>query len=82
MYERTQLYSENDAVRLLVRARELGARLITTEKDAARLSHAPSASARARLAGAALTLPVRALVADIDTLMSLISDAVTRARRK
>ncbi|MEQ9798242.1 tetraacyldisaccharide 4'-kinase [Parvibaculum sp.] len=76
------MYRENDAVRLLVRARELGARLITTEKDAARLSHAPSASARARLAGAALTLPVRALVADIDTLMSLISDAVTRARRK
>lgn len=76
------MYRENDAVRLLVRARELGARLITTEKDAARLTHAPAASARFRLAEAALRLPVRALVADIDSLMSLISDAVARARRR
>ncbi|HCX66498.1 MAG TPA: tetraacyldisaccharide 4'-kinase, partial [Rhodobiaceae bacterium] len=41
---------ENDALGLLVKARELGAQLITTEKDAARLTHAPAASARARLA--------------------------------
>ncbi|MAU61993.1 tetraacyldisaccharide 4'-kinase [Parvibaculum sp.] len=75
-------FRENDALRLLVRARELGATLITTEKDAARLVHAPSGSARARLAEAAQVLPVRALVGDIDALMALIADALVRARRR
>ncbi|PKQ04000.1 MAG: tetraacyldisaccharide 4'-kinase [Alphaproteobacteria bacterium HGW-Alphaproteobacteria-12] len=76
------MFSESDAVRLLVRAREVGARLVTTEKDAARLAHAPGASARARLGDAVLRLPVRALVNDIDMLMALASDAVGRARRR
>ncbi|GMV61556.1 MAG: tetraacyldisaccharide 4'-kinase [Parvibaculum sp.] len=76
------VFRESDALRLLVRARELGARLVTTEKDAARFTHAPAASARARLAAAAAVLPVRALVGDIDGLMAQISDAVARARRR
>ncbi|MDO8838787.1 MAG: tetraacyldisaccharide 4'-kinase [Parvibaculum sp.] len=76
------IYTENDALRLLVRARERGARLITTEKDAARLTHAPAGSTRARLRDAALQLPVRALIANIDTLMALVDDATRRARRR
>lgn len=76
------VFRESDALRLLVQARELGAELITTEKDAARLTHAPAASARARLAEASHVLPVRALVGDIDALMGLIADAVARARRR
>jgi len=76
------VFRESDALRLLVRARELGARLVTTEKDAARFTHAPAASARARLAAAVAVLPVRALVGDIDGLMTQISDAVARARRR
>lgn len=76
------VFRESDALSLLVRARELGARLVTTEKDAARLTHAPAASARARLAAAASVLPVRALVGDIDGLMAQIFDAVSRARRR
>lgn len=76
------IFRENDAVRLMVRARELGARLITTEKDGARLLHAPVASARFRLSEAAMRLPVEALIANIDTLMALVTDAVTRARRR
>lgn len=74
-------FRESDALRLLVRARELGADLVTTEKDAARLTHAPAGSARARLAATTLVLPVRALVGDIDALMAQIADAVMRARR-
>ena len=76
------LYSDQDAVALLVRARELGARLITTEKDAARLTHAATASPKARLADAVVTLPVRALIADMDSLAAMLSDAVSRARRR
>ena len=76
------VFRESDALGLLVKARELGAQLITTEKDAARLTHAPAASARARLAAATSVLPVRALVGDIDTLMAQINDAVVRARRR
>ena len=76
------MYSERDALQLLVKARERGARLVTTEKDAARLTHAPAGSARARLREAAMQLPVRALIADIDTLMAQISDATRRARRR
>ncbi|MFN4353294.1 tetraacyldisaccharide 4'-kinase [Parvibaculum sp.] len=75
-------FSDRDARALLVRARELGARLVTTEKDAARLIHAATASPRARLAEASETLPVRALIADMDRLMELLSDAVSRARRR
>ena len=75
-------FSDRDARALLVRARELGARLITTEKDAARLAHAATASPRARLAEATATLPVRALIADMDMLMALLTDAVSRARRR
>ena len=76
------MYSERDALHLLVRARERGLRLITTEKDAVRLAHAPAGSARARLRDAAMQLPVRALIANIDTLMALIDDATRRARRR
>jgi len=76
------MYRENDAVRLLVRARELGATLITTEKDAVRLAHSPSGSARSRLAESVTRLPVRALIPDIDSLMALVTDAVARARRR
>jgi tetraacyldisaccharide 4'-kinase len=76
------MYTESDALRLLVRARESGARLITTEKDAARLAHAPAGSARARLRDGAMQLPVRALIANIDTLMAQIGDAARRARRR
>lgn len=76
------MFSESDALRLLVRARELGARLVTTEKDAARLTHAPVASARWRLNEAAIRLPVRALIGGIDNLMVLVNDAVIRARRR
>ncbi|ABS62247.1 tetraacyldisaccharide 4'-kinase [Parvibaculum lavamentivorans DS-1] len=76
------MFSESEALKLLVRARELGARLITTEKDAARLSHAPVSSARWRLDEAALRLPVRALIGDFPSLMAQIDDAVSRARRR
>ncbi|MFN3934957.1 tetraacyldisaccharide 4'-kinase [Parvibaculum sp.] len=74
------VFSDRDARALLVRARELGAHLITTEKDAARLAHAATASPRARLAEAVVTLPVHALIADMDRLMVLLVDAVARAR--
>jgi len=76
------MFSESDALRLLIRARERGARLVTTEKDAARLVHAPAGSARARLRDATMQLPVRALIAEIDTLMGLVADAARRARRR
>lgn len=76
------LYSDRDALSLIVRARELGARLITTEKDAARLTRAAASSPRARLAEAAATLPVRAHIANFETLIALIADAVSRARRR
>jgi len=75
-------YHDSDALALLVRARELNARLITTEKDAVRLTHAAPGTPLARLAEATATLPVRAHIAEIDTLMALIRDAVARARRR
>jgi len=81
-YPDHHVYRDSDALALLVRARELDARLITTEKDAVRLTHAAPGTPLARLAEMTATLPVRAHIAEIDTLMTLIRDAVTRARRR
>jgi tetraacyldisaccharide 4'-kinase len=75
------MFSEADAQRLLVRARDLNAMLVTTEKDHARLHAAPEGSARARLRDAATTVPVRALIEDLPTLDGLIRDAIAQARR-
>jgi tetraacyldisaccharide 4'-kinase len=75
------MFGESDAHRLLVRARDLGATLVTTEKDRVRLLHAPSGSARARLRDAVKTVSVRALIDDFGTFETLIRDAIVAARR-
>ena len=74
------MFTEADAQRLLLRARDLGATLVTTEKDRVRLRNAPEGSARARLREATLTVPVRALVAELGSLESLIRDAMMQSR--
>jgi tetraacyldisaccharide 4'-kinase len=75
------MFTEADAQNLLVRAREIGATLVTTEKDRVRLLHAPEGSARARLRNALRTVAVRALIDDLSAFETLIRDAVAAARR-
>lgn len=75
------MFSEADAQRLLVRARDLNATLVTTEKDRVRLLHAPGGSARARLRDAAQTISIRTLIDDFTTFETLIRDAIEAARR-
>lgn len=74
------MFSESDAQSLLVRARDLKATLVTTEKDRVRLLHAPEGSARARLRDAVKTVSIRALVGDFSAFETLIRDAVAAAR--
>ena len=74
------MFTEADAQRLLLRARDLGATLVTTEKDRVRLRNAPEGSARARLREATLIVPVRALIAELGSLESLIRDAMMQSR--
>lgn len=73
-------FSERDAERLLARARELDAKLVTTEKDRARLLHAPAGSARAQLLSTAETVSVSALICDFPSFEALIHNAVVAAR--
>lgn len=75
------MFSERDALDLLMLAREKGALLVTTEKDHARLRHVPEGSARARLRDEARTFPVRAVIDDFAAFETLILDAVKNARR-
>jgi tetraacyldisaccharide 4'-kinase len=75
------MFSERDAQRLLIRARDLGAVPVTTEKDRVRLLHAPMGSHRARLRDEARTVTVRALIDDFDRLEALVRDAIAAARR-
>jgi tetraacyldisaccharide 4'-kinase len=74
------MFTESDAQKLMVRARDLGAILVTTEKDRVRLLAAPAGSARARLRDIVTTVPVRALIEDLPALEALIRDAVAQAR--
>lgn len=74
------MFSESDAQELLVRARDLGATLVTTEKDRVRLLHAPGGSARARLREASRTVTIRALIDDFSAFETLIREAIKAAR--
>ena len=74
-------FTEGDARKLLIRAQDLKARLITTEKDYVRLLGAKEGSARERLREASQTVPIRALVDNLPLLETLIKDAIALARR-
>ena len=75
------MFTEAEAQRLLITARDKNAMLVTTEKDRARLMAAPEGSARARLRDSVTVVPVRALIDDLPVLDGLIRDAVALARR-
>jgi len=75
------MFSESDAQKILQKARDLNAMIVTTEKDHVRLQAVPAGSARARLRDSALTVPVRALIDDQAGLEALISDAILHARK-
>ncbi len=75
------VYSEIDAVRLLERAREAGAQLVTTEKDMVRLAGATGTRAHgacAELAAASRAVPIRLVFDDRDKsrLLSLVAAAL------
>ena len=74
------VFTEREASRLLIRARELDARPVTTEKDAIRLANAPAGSARAKLAESLQTVPIRAVIADFAQLEALITEMLRRDR--
>ena len=74
-------FTEGDARKLLVKAQDLKARLITTEKDYVRLLGVKEGSARERLREASQTVPIRALVDNLPLLETLIKDAIALARR-
>lgn len=75
-------FTEKDARELLIRARELDAQLLTTEKDAVRLLHSPQGSARARLNESLLSVPVQLVVAEFPALQRLVAEAIAHARGK
>jgi len=75
-------YSERDAEALLARARTLGAALVTTEKDLARLRDAPAGSMRAQLREAARTVSVRVVIDDFPSFEALLRDQIKLARRR
>ena len=67
-----------DTEALLAAARELGAQLITTEKDAARLAGA--SDSRGLLRDSSLTLPIRTVFLDRDAIrMDALLEAEMRA---
>lgn len=75
-------FTERDALNLLVRARDLNATLVTTEKDLARLRDAPEGSTRAQLRNAAKTISVRALIDDFAGFERLLLDQIKVARQR
>jgi len=75
------MFTEAEARKLLVRAQDLKARLVTTEKDYVRLLGAKEGSARERLRDATQTVPIRALIDNLPLLETLIKDAIALARR-
>ncbi|MES1989688.1 MAG: tetraacyldisaccharide 4'-kinase [Pseudomonadota bacterium] len=75
------MFTESDARKILLRARDLNAIIVTTEKDHVRLQAVPEGSARARLRDGAVSVPIRALIDDLTGLESLISDAILLARK-
>ena len=74
------VFTEAEASRLMIRARELDAHPVTTEKDAIRLAHAPTGSARAKLAESLQTVPIRAVISDMTQLEALIGEVLHRHR--
>ena len=74
------VFTEREASRLMIRARELDAHPVTTEKDAIRLARSPAGSARAKLAESLQTVPVRAVIAEVARLEALIGEALRRHR--
>jgi tetraacyldisaccharide 4'-kinase len=75
------MFTERDARALLIRARDLNAVLVTTEKDRVRLLHAPEGSQRARLRDETKVISVRALIDEFAALEALVRDAIAAARR-
>ncbi len=76
------IFGEREALDLLLRARELNAALVTTEKDLARLRAAPAGTARARLRDTAKTVTVHALIDDFAALGTLLRDQIRLARSR
>ncbi|HEX7776921.1 MAG TPA: tetraacyldisaccharide 4'-kinase, partial [Parvibaculum sp.] len=76
------MFTERDARALMIRARDLNAMLVTTEKDHVRLRDAPQGSQRARLRDEARTVSVRALIDEFGALEALVRDAIAAGRRK
>lgn len=70
------MFREADAERLLA----METPLITTEKDVARLQGAPADSARARLAKAAKTLPIKLHVKNETALIEAIETAIANGQ--
>ncbi|WKW49681.1 tetraacyldisaccharide 4'-kinase [Rhodomicrobium lacus] len=66
-------FTEGDARALLLRSRELGARLLTTEKDRARLKGGSGAVAELRDAAAVLPIDVRFRAEDQAALMTAVA---------
>lgn len=74
-------FTDAEASRILAEARHLDARIVTTEKDLARLAGCPGA--RAELRERAIALPIRAKLEQRDEvrLLSLINAAVLQRRK-
>lgn len=74
-------YGEREAVALLRESERLGARLVTTRKDAARLAHAAHGTARRRLYDAALVARVSARLEEAERF-GMCVDAFLAARMR
>jgi tetraacyldisaccharide 4'-kinase len=71
-------YSRREALDLLALAKSRGLRLVTTEKDFARMQSEP---ALRELASAAHVLPVQLEFEDAGTMRSLLDRALAKARK-
>ena len=76
------LYREKDAAALLRRAEEKNLRLITTEKDMARLKSSPQRSARGELASRAEALRVSLAIEGEAEFLETIRRGISAARRE
>lgn len=76
------MFGEREALNLLLRARDLNATLITTEKDMARLHASPAGTACARLRDCVKTVTVRALIDDFAAFEALLRDQIALARSR
>jgi hypothetical protein len=74
------MFSEREALDLLLQAQTLNATPVTTEKDLARLRHAAPSSSLARLRDETRTVSIKPIIGDFAGFFRIIDDAVQMAR--